>query len=39
VLRQVGWSLRYHPAAAGTRRHLRLAWLDIADIGGRASQL
>jgi hypothetical protein len=34
VLRQVDWSLRYHPAAAATRRHLRLARLVIADIGG-----
>src|SRR5206468_13010278 len=25
VLRQVDWSLRHHPAAAATRRHLRLA--------------
>lgn len=34
VLRQVDWSLRYHPAAAATQRHLRLARLVIADIGG-----
>ncbi|HLN69001.1 MAG TPA: phosphotransferase [Streptosporangiaceae bacterium] len=34
VLRQVDWSLRYHPAAAATRRHLRLARLVIADIAG-----
>ena len=28
-MRQVDWSLRYHPAAAATRRHLRLAdWLS-----------
>jgi hypothetical protein len=33
VLRQVDWSLRYHPAAAGTRRHLRLARAVTADIG------
>jgi hypothetical protein len=33
VLRQVDWSLRYHPAAPATRRHLRLARLVIADIG------
>jgi Ser/Thr protein kinase RdoA (MazF antagonist) len=33
VLRQVDWSLRYHPAAAATRRHLRLARMIIADIG------
>jgi Ser/Thr protein kinase RdoA (MazF antagonist) len=32
VLRQVDWSLRHHPAAAATRRHLRLAKLIIADI-------
>jgi len=34
VLRQVDWSLRYHPAAAATRRHLRLARMVIADIAG-----
>jgi hypothetical protein len=34
VLRQVDWSLRYHPDDAATRRHLRLARLVIADIGG-----
>ena len=34
VLRQVDWSLRYHPAAAATQRHLRLARLVITDIGG-----
>jgi len=34
VLRQVDWSLRYHPGAVATRRHLRLARLVIADIGG-----
>jgi hypothetical protein len=33
VLRQVDWSLRYHPAAPATRRHLRLARLITADIG------
>jgi Phosphotransferase enzyme family len=33
VLRQVDWSLRFHPAAAATRRHLRLARLVMADIG------
>ncbi|MDQ2811113.1 MAG: aminoglycoside phosphotransferase family protein [Actinomycetota bacterium] len=32
VLRQVDWSLRHHPAAAATRRHLRLAELVITDI-------
>lgn len=32
VLRQVDWSLRYHPDAPATRRHLRLAWLVTADI-------
>jgi Ser/Thr protein kinase RdoA (MazF antagonist) len=32
VLRQVDWSLRYHPAAAVTRHHLRLAKLIITDI-------
>jgi Ser/Thr protein kinase RdoA (MazF antagonist) len=32
VLRQVDWSLRCHPAAAATRRHLRLARMIIADI-------
>jgi hypothetical protein len=33
VLRQVDWSLRYHPAAAATRRHLRLGRAITADIG------
>jgi hypothetical protein len=33
VLRQVDWSLRFHPDAPATRRHLRLARLVIADIG------
>jgi hypothetical protein len=33
VLRQVDWSLRYHPAAPATRRHLRLARLVTDDIG------
>jgi Ser/Thr protein kinase RdoA (MazF antagonist) len=33
VLRQVDWSLRFHPAAAATRRHLHLARLVTADIG------
>ena len=38
VLRQVDWSVRHHPAAAATRRHLRLARLIITDItGGTAS--
>ena len=37
VLRQVDWSLRYHPGAAATRRHLRLAHLVIADIDDLAS--
>ena len=32
VLRQVDWSLRFHPAAAATRRHLRLAKVITADI-------
>jgi Ser/Thr protein kinase RdoA (MazF antagonist) len=32
VLRQVDWSLRHHPAAAATRRHLRLATAITADI-------
>jgi hypothetical protein len=33
VLRQVDWSLRFHRAAAATRRHLHLARLVTADIG------
>ena len=33
VLRQVDWSLRHHPAAPATRRHLRLAGLVMSDIG------
>jgi hypothetical protein len=33
VLRQVDWSLRFHPGTAAMRRHLRLARLVIADIG------
>jgi hypothetical protein len=32
VLRQVDWSLRFHRAAAATRRHLYLARLVTADI-------
>ena len=32
VLRQVDWSLRFHPDTPATRRHLRLARLVIADI-------
>jgi Ser/Thr protein kinase RdoA (MazF antagonist) len=32
VLRQVDWSMRHHPAAAATLRHLRLARLVITDI-------
>ncbi len=32
VLRQVDWSLRHHPAAATTRRHLRLARPVTTDI-------
>jgi Ser/Thr protein kinase RdoA (MazF antagonist) len=32
ALRQVDWSLRFHPAAAATRRHLHLARLVTADI-------
>lgn len=35
VLRQVDWSLRFHPAAAATGHYLRLARLVVADIGGR----
>jgi hypothetical protein len=33
ALRQAEWSLRFHPAAAATRRHLRLARRVVADIG------
>jgi hypothetical protein len=32
VLRQVDWSLRFHPDTQATRRQLRLARLVIADI-------
>jgi Ser/Thr protein kinase RdoA (MazF antagonist) len=32
VLRQVDWSLRHHPAATATRRHLRMARAITADI-------
>jgi hypothetical protein len=32
VLRQVDWSLRHHPAAPATQRHLGLARLVTADI-------
>ena len=32
VLRQVDWSLRFHPTAAAARRHLNLARLITADI-------
>ena len=32
IIRQVDWSLRHHPDAPATRRHLRLARLIIADI-------
>jgi hypothetical protein len=32
VLRQVDWSLRHHPTASATQRHLRLARLVTADI-------
>ncbi len=32
VLRQVDWSLRFHPAAIATQRHLRLASAIMADI-------
>jgi hypothetical protein len=32
VLRQVDWSLRHHPGAAMTRRHLGLARLVMSDI-------
>lgn len=32
VLRQVDWSLRFHPTAVTTRRHLHLAKLVTADI-------
>ena len=31
-VRQIDWSLRCHPDAPATRRHLRLAWLVTADI-------
>jgi len=34
VLRQVDWSVRHHPEAPFTRRHLRLASHIIADIAG-----
>jgi aminoglycoside phosphotransferase len=38
VLRQVDWSLRHHPGAAVTRRHLALARLVMSDVtGGRLS--
>jgi hypothetical protein len=37
VLRQVDWSLRFHPEAAATRRHLRLARLVAADLDGIAT--
>jgi aminoglycoside phosphotransferase (APT) family kinase protein len=33
VLRQVDWSLRHHPTAPATQRHLGLARLITADIG------
>jgi hypothetical protein len=33
VLRQVEWSVRHHPAAPASRRHLHLARLILADIG------
>ena len=33
LLRQVDWSLRLHPEAAATERHLRLARLVASDIG------
>jgi Ser/Thr protein kinase RdoA (MazF antagonist) len=33
VLRQVDWSLRFHPAAAATSRHVRLARRVLTDIG------
>jgi len=35
VLRQVDWSLRHHPTAPATQRHLGLARLVTADIGHR----
>ena len=38
VLRQVDWSLRYHPGAVTTERHLRLARLVIADIADGPSR-
>lgn len=38
VLRQVDWSLRHHPAAAATRRHLRLARIITADIDRRPAR-
>lgn len=34
VLRQLDWSLRHHPAAPATRRHLRLATAITTDIAG-----
>lgn len=34
VLRQVDWSVRHHPTAAATRRHLRLGRRVITDIAG-----
>jgi Ser/Thr protein kinase RdoA (MazF antagonist) len=33
VLRQVDWSLRHHPAATATQRHLRLGRAITAEIG------
>ena len=36
VLRQVEWSVRHYPAAAATRRHLRLARQVITDIASTA---
>ena len=35
VLRQVDWSLHFHPEATATRRHLHLARLVTADIDHR----
>jgi hypothetical protein len=32
ALRQVEWSIRHHPSAPATRRHLHLAWLILGDI-------
>lgn len=39
ALRQVDWSLRFHPGAPGARRHLRLAEMAADDIRGIAGRL